>query len=347
MGSEDYNKLNLTSNRCDYELDNTYVNAGKDEVCEKLGETTGEYTNAVFLCMGLNGNLKNYDKLNIFQKMNKYKCNYLNLWAYDRLSKLKGIKKVTMMSTLLSIWSESEQYKKGECYPSQFATYSNSDDHITEKKLYDYALNYEDLENRYKKTDIIPCTKKIAEYINKSKELYKQVESECEPDKDHYSKLSCTALKNIETIYPNKELLNLECKLIEDENAPPREGERPEALLQQENQHEGQLENHNRNRLGVDLTGYASSGPHDSIDSSSSDSHKAIGTTLPILGVLSIGFVLYKFTGLGPMARKLLRTKGINGINSHDGLTHELLENTYGGNIHLDETETYIGYQAI
>ncbi|SBT73923.1 Plasmodium vivax Vir protein, putative [Plasmodium ovale] len=341
MGSEDYNTLNLTSNRCDYELDNTYVNAGKDEVCEKLGENSGEYTNAAFLCMGLNGNLKNYDKLNIFQKMNKYKCNYLNLWAYDRLSKLKGVEKVTMMSTLLSIWIKSEQYKKEECYPSQFATYSNSDDHITEKKLYDYALNYEDLENRYRKTDIIPCTTKIAEYINKSKELYRQVKSECETDKDHYSKLSCTALKNIETIYPKDELLNLECKRTEDESVRSREVEGSGALLQQVRQHDGHLKDHRRDRLGVDFREYASE------DASSSDSHKAIGTTLPILGVLSIGFVLYKFTGLGSMARNFLRTKGINGINSQVELTHELLENTYDDNAHPDIDETYIGYQAI
>ncbi|SBT74368.1 hypothetical protein POWCR01_000210100, partial [Plasmodium ovale] len=77
-----------------------------------------------------------------------------------------------------------------------------------------------------------------------------------------------------------------------------------------------------------------------------SDSQKAIGTVVPILGVLSIGFILHKFTGLGSMARNLLRKGRINEMNSHDEFTNELLEDTYDDQAHPGITETYIGYQA-
>ncbi|SBT00550.1 PIR Superfamily Protein [Plasmodium ovale curtisi] len=79
---------------------------------------------------------------------------------------------------------------------------------------------------------------------------------------------------------------------------------------------------------------------------STSGSHKAIGTAVPILGVLSIGFILQKFTGLGSMARNFLRGR-INGMNSHDELPNELLESTYDDQMHPGETETFIGYQGM
>ncbi|SBT55686.1 PIR Superfamily Protein [Plasmodium ovale wallikeri] len=170
MDTYDYSKLILTSNRCYTKLDTLHMMDGEDEECKKLETSTGEYTDASLLCMRLKGNLKNYDALDFFEKMKDYKCKYLSLWVHDRLSKLKGVDEITMKSTLFGIWGESKNFEK--CSSSDFGSYLNSADYIKEKNLYDYALNYEDLENRYRKTDIIPCTTKIAEYIRKSKELY-------------------------------------------------------------------------------------------------------------------------------------------------------------------------------
>ncbi|SBT82959.1 PIR protein [Plasmodium ovale] len=324
MGSEDDNNLNLPSEKFYHELDDTYVIAGEDERCESLGKHSGKYTKAALLCMGLNGNLKNYDKLNIPQKMINYKCNYLSLWAHDRLSKLNKTEKATIMSTLLGIWGKSTNFKK--CNSSDLPAYVDDTDYVKEKSLYDYALNYEELENRCKTSDVIPCTRKLTEYIRINKELYNQVKRECEPGKKNYIQRSCTTLGNIETIYSNEELLNLKCKRIEDDLRSSREQDVGGRGLQ------------------ADFTETSLSGlPAQEV--ASSDSQKAIGTAVPILGVLSIGFILHKFTGLGSMARNLLRGR-INGINSHDELTNKLLESTYDDQAHADITETYIGYQA-
>ncbi|SBT59281.1 PIR Superfamily Protein [Plasmodium ovale wallikeri] len=324
MGTDNYDTLSLTSNRCYTTLDTRYITEGNDEKCKKLETDNGQYTNAALLCMGLKGNLKNYDALDFFEKMKDYKCKYLSLWVHDRLSKLKGVDETTMKSTLFGIWGESKNFEK--CSSSDFGSYLNSADYIKEKNLYDYALNYEDLENRYRKTDIIPCTTKIAEYIRKSKELYNKIKSECEPSKNTKIQRSCNALKDIQTIYPNDELLKLECKRIED-NLSPLRG-------QGDGRHGSQEDFRETSASGLPAQEVAYS-----------DTQKAIGTVVPILGVLSIGFILHKFTGLGSMARNLLRGR-INGMNSHDELPNELLESTYDDQVHPDITETYIGYQA-
>ncbi|SBT73629.1 Plasmodium vivax Vir protein, putative, partial [Plasmodium ovale] len=299
----DYSKLSLTSNRCYTKLDTLHMMDGEDEECKKLETSTGEYTDASLLCMRLKGNLKNYDALDFFEKMKDYKCKYLHLWVHDQLLKLKE-----------------------KCNSSDFISYLDKTDYIKEKSLYDYALNYENLENLYGKTDIISCTTKIAEYIRKSKELYNKVKSECEPSKNTKIQRSCNALKDIQTIYPNDELLKLECKRIED-NLSPLRG-------QGDGRHGSQEDFRETSASGLPAQEVAYS-----------DTQKAIGTVVPILGVLSIGFILHKFTGLGSMARNLLRGR-INGMNSHDELPNELLESTYDDQVHPDITETYIGYQA-
>ncbi|SBT73311.1 Plasmodium vivax Vir protein, putative, partial [Plasmodium ovale] len=275
MASEDDNNLNLPSNTFYHELDDTYVYAGYDEMCEKLGKNSGKYTKAALLCMGLKGNLKNYDKLNISQKIINYKCNYLNLWAYDRFSKLEEKEQMNTKSSILTIWSKSEQYEKDECSPAQFATYSKSIYHITEKKLYDYALNYEELENRCKRSNKIPCTTKLAEYIRINKELYNQAKTECKPSQDTNFQRSCIALSDIQKIYPNDELLKLECKRIEDDLSSLRG--------QDDGGHGSQEDFRDTSASGLPAQEVAYS-----------DSQKAIGTVVPILGVLSIGFILHK-----------------------------------------------------
>ncbi|SBS91738.1 PIR Superfamily Protein [Plasmodium ovale curtisi] len=324
MDTDDDNNLNLPSDKCYSTLDNIYINDGNNEDCKKLETNSGEYKDASLLCMRLKENLKKYDTLDFFGKMNFYKCKYLNLWVNDRLLKLKDVKEITMKSTLLGIWFKSENFEK--CDSSDFGSYLDSDDYIKEKNLYDYALNYEDLENRCKKSDITPCTRKLAEYITESKKLYNQVKSECKAGRNNHFQRSCFALNDIQKIYAKDKLLELECKHIEDD-------------LRSITERDG-----GGHGLRGDFTDSSPSGvPAPEV--AYSGSHKAIGTAVPILGISSIFFLLYKFTGLGSMARNFLRGR-INGMNSHDELTNELLESTYDDQALPGITETYICYQA-
>ncbi|SBT52220.1 PIR Superfamily Protein [Plasmodium ovale wallikeri] len=327
---DDYDNIfGLTSIRCYNQLDKNFVSSGNYEKCSKFNNDSDDYSSPYLLCLRLTGNLNNYEKLNFFDELNSYKCNYLNLWAYYQFSKFDKNEHSKIRKLILDNWRESGKFQ--ECDNTEFLSYlSKSEDYLKAKRLYDYALNYYKLK-RHHVDNNIPCTSEDKEYIDKSIKLYTGINSECEGNKNEL-KSYCKAYKVIKEIHPHDELLNIECKQVEDERGSSRV----------HHTGPGGREEH---RLQVAAES-SSLGPLASEDTSSSDSYKAIGTSLPMVAVLSIGFVLYKFTGLGTMARNLLRTKGINGMNSHEELTHELLESTYDDQAHPGITETYISYQA-
>ncbi|SBS98945.1 PIR Superfamily Protein [Plasmodium ovale curtisi] len=342
MGDDYDNIPNSPAIRYYNTLDDYFIGHGKYTECSQFDSTSVKDMDAYKLCMGFLGNLENYDKLNFPTKHNVHKCHYLNLWAYDRLSKIKIIDKTTMISFLLTHWGK---YKYSEeCTGSNVVYYNlHNDDYIKTKRIYDYALNYDQFELLYKQNNNIACSKKHDEYIKKILSLIEEVRRECEGKQSY--KHYCIAWKDIQNIYSKDDLLNLKCKSVEEEKDLPGDDEGPKTW-----QHE------DKSRLphGPQMEGPQGDVPEETISGlslpevgSSSGSHQAAATAVPILGISSIFFLLYKFTGLGSIARNFLRTKGINGINSQEELTHELLENPYDSNAHPDLTETYIGYQAI
>ncbi|SBS94042.1 PIR Superfamily Protein [Plasmodium ovale curtisi] len=343
--SDDYDNIpNSPAIRYYNMLDDDFIGHDKHTECSQFYSISVKDMDAYKLCMSFLGNLENYDRLNFSIKHNVHKCHYLNLWAYDRLSKIQGKKnKTTMMSSLLTHWGK---YKyKEECSGADFLYYyADNTDYIKTKRIYDYALNYDQFELLYKQNNNIPCTKKHDEYIKKIHSLIEEVRTECEGKQSlkHY----CVAWGDIQKIYSKDELLNLECKSVEQEEAPPREDVNGPRRWQHE---EASGLQHRLQRVGPqgEVAEETLSGLSLPEVGSSSGSHQAVATAVPILGISSIFFLLYKFTGLGSMARNFLRTKGINGIHSQEELTHELLESTYDGNAHSDVAETYIGYQAI
>ncbi|SBT56589.1 PIR Superfamily Protein [Plasmodium ovale wallikeri] len=324
-------------------LDERNIIHGSNSECTKLEKQLTKDIAGFALCMSFTGNIKNYKILDFFEKLNNYKCRYLNLWVHDRLSKFERDDYSTLRKFILEHWAKSPSNE--EC-SAQFVTYINNySDYIRTKRLYDYALNYDKLHFHYEQNSL-PCTPKHAKYITKSLEMYDSIRTECK-DTDKQFKPYCMAYKEIKNIYPNDQLLILKCKSVSDEKLPGIGGEQEETGKQRgpSKENEGFSE-HGRHRLQGELSETYSFGSHALEVSPSSDSHKAIASTVPILGISSIFFLLYKFTGLGSMARNFLRTKGINRINSQEELTHELLENTYDDNAYPDVTETYIGYQA-
>ncbi|SBT84193.1 PIR protein [Plasmodium ovale] len=338
MSSEYDNISGLTSIRSYNNLDINFVSEGDYTKCSQFHKDSGEYSPSHAFCLSLTGNLKNYEKLLFFGELNSHKCNFLNLWAYHRLSKFKGEEHYNVKKFIIDHWYNYKDYET--CNSTEFVLYLARDaDYIKAKQLYDYALNYYKLKEHHYDNDI-PCTSKEQEYIRKSIELYQGIKSECEDNnKAHIS--YCMAYKEIKKINPNDGLLNLQCKKVGDVTVYSS-GARNDLGEMKTLQHRLQGVGPER-EVSKEFT----SGLAPPEVGSSTGSHQAMATAVPILGISSIFFLLYKFTGLGSMARNLLRTKGINGINSQEELTHELLENTYDDNAHPDITETYIGYQAI
>ncbi|VUZ99656.1 PIR protein [Plasmodium vivax] len=80
--------------------------------------------------------------------------------------------------------------------------------------------------------------------------------------------------------------------------------------------------------------------------SPSPDTPKTTAIALPALSALSLGFMLFKFTAIGPKVRNLFGKKRTSGMNSNQNITRELLEGAYKFNDNPDMTQGYIGYHA-
>ncbi|SBT02913.1 PIR Superfamily Protein [Plasmodium ovale curtisi] len=334
MSSEYDNIPTLTSIRSYYRLDNEFVNQGNYEKCSKYDKDSREYSKPYLLCLRLTGNLNNYEKLEFFDKLNMHKCIYLNLWAYNQLSNFEEEEHSDIRGLIIDNWRESGKFEA--CSNTQFISYlSKSEDYLKAKRLYDYALNYAKLYLYHEKSSI-GCTPKDELYIEKSRTLYNDIKTECEDSRNQWRSY-CAAYREIQNFYPHPQLLNLQCK-SKVPDVYPHTGKAGQYQEQEDTEPEGDRATHSPEQAQPTLEGELS-------ESSSSGSHKAAATALPILGFLSIGFILHKFTGLGSMARNFLRGR-INGMNSHDELTNELLESTYDDQALPGITETYIGYQA-
>ncbi|SBT57510.1 PIR Superfamily Protein [Plasmodium ovale wallikeri] len=315
MSSEYDNIPTLTSIGSYIRLDTEFVSQDNHEKCSEYNKVPGEHSKIYELCLSLTGNLMNYEKLDFFEELNSYKCNYLNLWTYYQLSKFHEEEHRNIRTLVVKLWNESEKYDF--CTNTEFFSYNTSSvNYIKAKRLYDYALNYYKLKNNYYDNDTA-CNSKEDEYIRKSNQLYTEIKAECEANKHAYQSY-CKAYNVVKEIHPNDRLLELKCKKVEHES----ETSRVDGIgLSGDHAGHGSEED----------TGTSSYGLH-----STSGSHQAMATAVPILG----------FTGLGSMARNLLRRGRINGMNSHDEFTNELLEDTYDDQAHPGITETYIGYQA-
>ncbi|SBS99696.1 PIR Superfamily Protein [Plasmodium ovale curtisi] len=315
----------LTSVGSYIRLDTEFVSQDNHENCSEYNKDSSEHSKMYELCLRLTGNLMNYDKLNFFEELNLYKCNYLNLWTYYQLSKFDEEEHRNVRTLVVKHWNASGKYDL--CNNTEFFSYNTSSaDYIKAKRLYDYALNYYKLKKNYYDKDTT-CNSKEDEYIRKSNKLYEDIKAKCADNRYKYNSY-CNAYNVVKKIHSNDRLLELKCKKVDHES----ETSRVEGIGLS-----GDLLGHD----SQEVTETSSYGLH-----STSGSHKAIGTAVPILGVLSIGFILHKFTGLGSMARNFLRGR-INGMNSHDELPNELLESTYDDQALPGVTETFIGYQGM
>ncbi|SBT01960.1 PIR protein [Plasmodium ovale] len=212
---DNYDNLNyLTSVGSYKKLDYNYFHEGNKQECTKLQQKISNGTEAYLFCMRYTGNLKNYDKLEFFDKLKQYKCTYFSLWVYDQFSRFKDKEHSTVRTLILDQWNEFQ--KKNECNSSKFVTYmAMNSEYLKAKKLYDYALNYAKLHLDHEESSL-PCSTKDKVYIEKSLELYNEIKAECVHDNKVFTQF-CVAYRDVQNIYPNDQLLNIQCKSIKDE----------------------------------------------------------------------------------------------------------------------------------
>ncbi|SBS99620.1 PIR Superfamily Protein [Plasmodium ovale curtisi] len=338
----------LTSNKRYDKLDIKFIKEGDKTGCSALDDKLKDGSSIYLFCLGLTGNLKMFDSLQFGDIFDDYRCKYLNLWIYDRISKtsikLGHENYIPITTSIMKYFSDYNVSDKCKMY---FLSYLNENNKYNEmKRLYDYALNYKILkfdidENKYQ------CTEYDEKYINDSISLYNEINSECSPESELFH---CVALRDIRKFYPNEELLQLKCKNgISSKPSYPRQGQLSERSQINENQIDAQ-----RHPYGVDSSfGNLSQEPTDQFSGTSeynsiiSNPNAIMAFIFPLLGIALILFTLYKFTPLRSLLHsRLLRIKRIRSTIGNDE-KEELLANSY---YPMDEytynSEHQIGYHA-
>ncbi|CAG9474079.1 unnamed protein product [Plasmodium vivax] len=351
-----YNALNY---RFRGSIDSSYC----DEFDKELKDDS-----VYFFCMSIKGNLKNFDNLNFDDFFDYYKCKYLNMWIYDRLSSIysdvRGKEATSFIESILKLWGNFKL--KDKCDKSFFDYISNSDNndnYINMKKLYDYALNYDLLHFDIEKANH-RCTPKEEVYIRRSIELYNKVKKDCEVDAT--DKFYCAVLRDITQYISEDKLLGLECKNIE--NFPPPAaigGEKASSGMDLATAHTPEINQHSSREPGNDLaspphqqehhggqdqrmTGLLPEDEGASIDSSSmydSIKENTIRFSPPLIGFSFFSLMLYKFTPFGSFINRNILGKRIIPRNMEMEDRRELYENNYMElNSNLQDLRPNIGY---
>ncbi|SBT52711.1 PIR Superfamily Protein [Plasmodium ovale wallikeri] len=294
-------------------------------------------------CSRLIGNLSNYSTLPNLYNVQKLKCQYFNLWIYERLPKELGKvddeKSQSIINKIKDIWND---YNLKETCSWDFISYINEINYIKIKQLYDYALNYSVLLSHFdvqKKT----CTDKDKQLILENIKLYELVKRECETNSDT-GNLLCTALGNIRSIYTNDELSKLTCngkisnediqRVVQNSLTQPISNPAPDGGEIPSSDDDG--------RIVEEFISGAITPEEPSLFSTSS---KATSVVFPLVSTVFIFFSLYKLTPAGSwLHSRLLRNK-IVPLNANAGETNEILENTFDSvNKNVTEYNHHVGY---
>ncbi|SBS99702.1 PIR Superfamily Protein [Plasmodium ovale curtisi] len=341
------NVHNKTSNKHYNSLDKRFHDKVTNNKCDDLNaELVSQYKSPhdiSLFCSRLIGNLSNYSTLPTLYKLEKYKCQYLNLWICERLPKELGKmddkNSQRVISKIKNIWNDYNL--KGIC-AFDFISYINYPNYTRMKQLYDYALNYRVLQSYFDEQKK-PCTNEDKRLILENIKLYELVKSKCETNSGTDS-LLCTALGNIRSIYTNDELSKLTCngKITEDD-------------IQREIQNS--LEELD-SKTNPDVVAMPSSGENGRIveefksgavtpeeTSSFSTSSKATSVVFPLISTVFIFFSLYKFTPAGSwLHSRLLRNKIVK-HNASEEESNEILEDTLNSvNNNITGYNHHVGY---
>ncbi|SBS91901.1 PIR Superfamily Protein [Plasmodium ovale curtisi] len=286
-------------------LDNNNSWNSDDTECNELQKVFTKYRTIFEFCASLTGNLKNFQKLYSQALFRNDRCTYLNIWIYDRLLK-EGFKihdtdRNRIVSKILTYW---EKYKiPDECAPEFDGI---EDENFSEmKKLYDFVLDYHMIKYNTEDKDY-ECSAEYSSYIDEGFDLYEKIKSDCRNSVKKY----CKVLDDIKEMNNDQEILRLKCK--EKSAHPPGESEQ-----------EGRS-SHQHHRDASLITS-----PETEVPSSSTGSSNGLAVTFPIMGILIVLFILYKFTPAGPWIHSRLIKKKLFGNNIKEEETQRFLENIY------------------
>ncbi|SBT30899.1 PIR Superfamily Protein [Plasmodium ovale wallikeri] len=317
----------LTSNKHYTKLNVRFDTYGNHKECETLKKEFEDYDGIYEFCLRLTGILEEIDKFKELDVYGNDPCNYLNCWIYENLLS-KKLKMLDEKSELIDV-KINEYWEKSKLKVlCKFDFYQIDNDKFKKmKKLYDYTLDYNFLEYYIKEYEN-KCNQQYYDYITESHKIYDEVNTDCMTEKD--SKPYCVVLDHIHNVYDGNKLKSLTCTVT----SPDQLKRLKEKLIQLEELNEEQGDTTDaRQKLPTSHLGttHAISDLPQSAESTKyhSSSGIAAAVVLPLLGIIIILFILYKFTPLRfSLYSRLLKVKIIRSIIGNDE-KQELSENSY------------------
>ncbi|SBS91812.1 PIR Superfamily Protein [Plasmodium ovale curtisi] len=272
-------------------------------------------------CMKLTGILDQFNKLRITELFDGDSCSVVIYWMYDTLYEEIINKKVhsnidEIIGYIRIFWEQLERGKK--C--SFQVNLTDKEIFKRSKILYYYAMDISTIQAKSQDLNF-QCTEDYSYYIKTYVQEYKSVRSECEQTKD---KEYCKLLEKIHKIRNKDDLYNLEpCTPVA--NAVRETGNGME--YQREHEEDEAEASYSQSSSGSDI---------------------GVSVAFPLLGVLFISSLFYKFTPLESWIRSYFLKKVSTKYNVDDEETENILGNPYEfSNTNSNNNEHNIGYQSV
>ncbi|SBS94820.1 PIR Superfamily Protein [Plasmodium ovale curtisi] len=271
--------------------------------------------------------------------------NYLYLWSGLKfLESSNDFSFSNFMDLIKMVRSVND--KKGVTYDDDMLKIS-ANKFKDLKNIYDYLQNYVTIHLKIGSFKDIPCTARYKDYVTKTHDLYKNEKERCqsnytnnyckvinrfvrEYDKNNIKKLTCTGTKPMEVRRAVRDSRDLHVS--------------PDFTFQLSSRDQG------AQALYLQSTRDQTDGMSPSTwdTSSSSGSTNTMSIVLPLLGTVSILFVWFKFSPLGPWLYNSIFSKQITRMSAEEEGAHEILENPYSfGHRNTQEIEHNIAYHSM
>ncbi|SBT57861.1 PIR Superfamily Protein [Plasmodium ovale wallikeri] len=311
-------------------LDKRYKGLGDSPYCASLQSKLSGYENFNEFCLNYTGILEEYKKLSLVDSFNKDPCRTFRYWVYDNLfnrivCRNSNCNSAEVFFKILPRWTD----KHGPTV-CDIANLPHKNDLNKEKKLYDYATNFDTIDRKLKDNGS-KCTREVYVYLENYVTQYKEIKQEC--DKTPNTKNYCTLLKTIHETYDDNKLSNLKCKNIQIYT--PEESDFPVGRLGLG----GEARAHSRDGGPAEL------GTQQTLQFTGS--HAFMTITFPIFGIILVLFILYKFTPFGPLVSSFLKKKIIHDNIDEENM-EELLTNAYEHeDINFNVSKSRINYHPL
>ncbi|SBT00479.1 PIR Superfamily Protein, partial [Plasmodium malariae] len=264
---------------------NNYKSYTSDEICNKLGDNLKDYSGVFDFCENLKGINERFDNLSLYGELRNDPCTAVKFWMYSRLFNLpyKGKNGNDFNNIILKIKeiiNEDDKIKKCNLFNFPYL----KEDFEKMKNLYDYATNYDTIKRHIEDSTYI-CTQNMYDYIIKNDELYMNEKNKCKTqtaEKKDY----CSVFEYIKDAYINERLPRLYCKVKSLETIV--KAQEP-YISQEEELSSGNLEQ----KRSVPFANII------------------VSVIFPLVGILFIFFILFKFTSFKSWLKTLLLKKKI------------------------------------